>query len=147
MNSDEIIKQKITAIMIVEVMGRPKEHLVETLEKISSDINNEPGVEVIDKKINEPHLVKDQKDLYSTYAEIEVKVEQALHLPYLVFKYMPAHIDVVEPENIKMNAPMFTDMLSGLTGKLHKYDEVARVLQMEKQILTNKVKALEESKK
>jgi hypothetical protein len=143
MNSDEIIKQKITAIMIVEVMGRPKEHLIETLEKIASDINNEPGVEVVEKRINEPKLVKDQKDLFSTYAEIEVEVEQSLHLPYLTLKYMPAHIDVVEPENIKMNAAMLTDMLNGISGKLHKYDEVAKVLQMEKKILLNKIKELE----
>ena len=44
----------ISAVMIIEVMGTPPEHLNETLEIIIKKIDEEKGVSVITKKINEP---------------------------------------------------------------------------------------------
>ena len=87
MSSDEIIKQDITAIMILEVMGRPKEHLIETLEDLIKKVGEEKGVTIIEKKLHEPTEVKDQKDLFTTYAEVEVEVEQALQLAILMFTF------------------------------------------------------------
>lgn len=135
--------QKISAILIIEVMGRPKEHLVETLEGIIKNIDDEKGVSVVEKKIAEPKEVEKQKDLFVTHAEIEVEVNEALILSTLTFKYMPAHITVVEPENIKLPNHGYSDILSEVTRRLHKYDEVARVIQMEKAILEKKIKELE----
>lgn len=141
MSSSE--NQKITAILIIEVMGRPKEHLVEALEGIIKNIDAEKGVSVIEKKIAEPKEIEKKKDLFVTHTEIEVEVEDVLLLSTLTFKYMPAHITVVEPENIKLPNHGYSDILSEITRRLHKYDEVARVIQMEKGILEKKVKELE----
>lgn len=140
MSSDEIIQQKITAIMIIEVMGRPKEHLMETLEKITTDISNEKNVKINEKTINEPVPVKDKDDIFSSYAEIEVEVGEASTLSMLVFKYMPAHIEVLEPETLKMTAYQYADILSELVRRLHKYDELLRVLQMERNTYAHKLK-------
>lgn len=138
--------QKITAVMIIEVMGRPKEHLVETLEKMSADVGNEKNITLVDKKIAEPTLVKDQKDLYSSFAEVEVETTSAMDLFVLMFKYSPAHVEIIEPENVVLSNHNLTEALNEVTRRLHKYDEIARVIQMEKQILENKIKKLESEK-
>jgi hypothetical protein len=140
-----IENQKISAILIIEVMGRPKEHLVETLEGIIKNIDNEKGVSVIEKRIVEPNELEKQKDLFVTHAEIEIEVDDALILSTLTFKYMPAHITVVEPENIKLPNHGYSDILSEITRRLHKYDEIARVIQMEKGILERRIKELEDA--
>jgi len=145
--SSDIKEQKISAMMIIEAMGRPKEHLTETLEDISQKIAEEKDVKVVEKKIHEATEVKDKKDLFSTFMEIEVEVESALQLPMLMFKYMPAHIEVLEPENIKLTNGQFGDMLTQITRTLHKYDELARVIQMEKGILENQLRAVLEKQK
>jgi len=137
---------KITAMMIIEVMGRPKEHLVETLEKMSNDVGNEKNITLIEKKIAEPTLVKDQKDLYSSFIEIEVETTSTMDLFILIFKYSPAHIEIIEPESIVLTNHNLTEALNEVTRRLHKYDEIARVIQMEKQVLENKIKKLEENK-
>lgn len=132
--------KSIRAMLIIEVVGRPPEHLTATLNEIIGKISEEKGVKVIDKKIKEPTLMKDQKDLYTSFAEVEVEVEEILYLSILMFKYMPAHVEVIYPELIALTNNGWTDILSELTRRLHGYDEVARVLQMEKNILEQKLK-------
>lgn len=140
MNSDNIKDTKgIKAMLVLEIIGRPPEHVKETLEKIIGEIDKEQGCNVTNKKINEPVLMKDQKDLYTTFAEVEVEVEQILHLVVLMFKYMPAHIEVIEPEMIVLNNNGWNDILNELTRRLHGYDEVARILQLQNKEMEKKL--------
>src|SRR3989338_6668810 len=91
----------IKVIFILEIVGRPKEHLVKTLDGLIEAINKEKGIKVIEKKINEPIELKNNKDFYTTFAEVEVEVEEILQIAMLMFKYMPANIEIIEPEDRK----------------------------------------------
>ncbi len=143
MSSDKDLETKgIKAMLIIEVMGRPPEHLTETLNKLVDNIDKEKGVVVKEKKFSEPALVKDKKDLYTTFAEIEVEVEEILYLAILMFKYMPAHVEVVEPELIALTNHGWGDILSELTRRLHGYDEVAKVLQFQNSEMKKKLEEL-----
>src|SRR3989344_5353488 len=90
----------IKAILILEIIGKPKEHLVETLESLINKMDSEPGVKVIEKKIQEPVIMKDNKDFFTTFAEVEVEVSGVMDLVILMFQYMPAHIEIIYPELI-----------------------------------------------
>lgn len=129
--------------MIIEVLGRPPEHLMETLEDFAKKIGEEKGVKVVDKRIMEPNLVKDQKDLYTTFMEIEVETESPMHLAGLVFRYMPAHVEVISPENMVLNNSAFSEILSEVVRRLHRYDDIVRVLNMQYTTLQNKLKEYE----
>jgi len=139
MSSDEV---KVSAVMILDIIGRPPEHLVESLEKIIENMEKEKGVILKSKQIKEPTLMKDQKDFYTTFAEIEVEVDEILYLAILMFKYMPAHIEIISPELIALSNNGFNDILNELTRRLHGYDEIARIMQIEKQILLKKIQEL-----
>ena len=121
----------IKTIFILEIIGRPKEHLVQTLDKLIEAMDKEKGVKVIEKKINEPIEMKNNKDFYTTFAEVEMEVEEILQLAGLIFKYMPANIEIIEPELIALSNNGWSEILSELTRRLHGYDEIARVLQMQ----------------
>ena len=111
-------KPKIHAILLLEIIGRPAEHLTATLEQLIKEMGEEKGVSVIGKKI--------------------------IYLNILMFKYMPAHIEVVSPENISMQNNEWSDLLSELVRRLHAYDEVARVLGVEKDILEKRLREIME---
>jgi len=132
----------IGAMLIIEVIGKPPEHLTETLNKIIEKIGEENNVEVVSKKIKEPVLMKDQKDFYTSFAEVEIKVEEIVILAGLMFKYMPAHVEIISPELIALTNNGWTEILSELIRRLHGYDEVARILQVEKGVLEKKLKEL-----
>jgi len=136
--------KNVKAIMIIEVIGRPPEYLTETLKSMIKQIDEEKGVKIREEKIKEPVLMKDQKDFYISFAEIEVEVEEILSLAMLIFKYMPAHIEIISPEMITLINNDLNDILNELTRRLHGYDEVARIIQIEKNILEKKLKELTE---
>ena len=146
MSSDK----QINVRMILEVAGRPPEHLTNTLGEMIGKIDEEKGVSVENKKINEPVIMKDQKDFYTSFAEVEIRIEEISILSALVLKYMPAHVEIIEPELIAFTNNGWNDIFNEFLRRLHHYDEVARVIQTEKMVLENKLRSLmpkEEEKK
>ncbi len=141
------LKTEIKARIILEILGRPPEHLVESLEEIIKKIDEEKGVSVLSKKINTPVEIKEKKGFYSTFAEIEVEVEDILLIGTLLFNYMPAHIEIVSPEKINLENNDMNEVFNEIARRLHGYDEVARVLEFEKKILEKKLRDLIESQK
>ncbi|MEK6897154.1 MAG: hypothetical protein AABW93_01340 [Nanoarchaeota archaeon] len=144
---DDTGEKRIRAMLILDIIGRPPQHLVESLEKIIEEMGKEKGVVIKSKEIKEPTVMKDNKEFYTTFSEIEVEVEDILYLAVLMFKYMPAHIEVVSPETIPLSNNGWSDILSELVRRLHSYDEVARILQIEKQELIKKIQELTVEKK
>jgi len=137
----------IRAMLILDVIGRPQQYLVETLDRIIEDMGKENGVKIIGKNIKEPTVMKDNKKFYTTFSEIEVEVEDMLYLAVLMFKYMPAHVEVISPETISLSNNGWSEILSELTRRLHSYDEVARVMQIKNNELLKKIQELGGEKK
>lgn len=131
--------EKVNAFLVLDIIGRPKEFLVESLEKMIEEMKKEPGVKVKNSSVKDPVEMKENKDFFTTFAEIEVETDNIMYLAALMFKYMPAHIEVVSPENITLPNTGWSEILSELTRKLHSYDEVARVVQAEKAMILKKI--------
>lgn len=145
MNSTDETKG-IKALLIIDVIGKPPEHLTETLNNIIKKIDDEKGVNVIGKKLSEPTLMKDQKDFYTSFTEVEVEVQEIFDLVILMFKYMPAHIEILYPELIVLTNNGWNEVLNELTRRLHGYDEIARIVNVEKSILERKLREVLEDK-
>jgi hypothetical protein len=139
MSSDE---KKILATLILEIIGRPPEHLKETLTDLIKEMGKEKGVKVVASKINEPNELEKEPNFFTTFAEIDIEVNEMANLFLLTFKYMPAHIEVVSPERLTVDHTVISEILNELTRRLHAYDEVARVIQTEKMILETKLREL-----
>jgi len=125
---------------ILEVLGRPKEHLVDTLEEISKQIDSEKGVNVTSKIIHEPKEIENNPEMFSSFAEIEISINDLSLLINLVFKYMPSLIEIISPERISLSNTDFSDTLNEIARRLHRYDEVVRVMDAEKKILERQLK-------
>ncbi len=137
---------KIKSTIILEILGRPPEHLKKTLKDLIEKMGKEKGVNILNKKINEPVELEKKKGFYTSFAEIELETDTLMILNSIVFRYTPAHVEIMEPENITMKNEEVGELLSETIRRLHKYDEVARILQNEKKILETKLKKLEENK-
>lgn len=132
----------IKATLIFEVIGKPPEHLTETLKDIISKVDEEKGASVKNKKLNDPVLMKDSKEFYSCFAEVEVEVKEIINLAFIIFRYMPAHVEIASPESISLSNNGWNDILGEMVRRLHGYDEVTRIVQTEKTILEKKLKDL-----
>jgi len=135
-----LFEKKIHATLIVEAIGKPSEYLTEVLSEIIENIKKENGTKVKSSKVNEPVELKNKNGFYSNFAEIDVEVETMLHLVGLIFKYMPAHVELVSPQEASLSNSNWGDILSEITRRLHAYEEVVRVTQTEKMILEKKLR-------
>ena len=137
MNSDE--EPKIKVVINLEVVGKPPEHLVESLKRVMEEIDKEKGITILRKDIKEPRPMKDQEGFFTTFAEVELEVEDIRNFVIVMFKYMPAHLEIVSPEIIAISNNSWSDILNELIRRVHGYDEIARMLQHENSLLRKKL--------
>jgi hypothetical protein len=130
---------KIKAIFIIEMMGKPADYLVDTLKQFLDRFAGENSVKVINKKMNKAKPVE-KTDLFSTFAEVEFEIDQLENLLRLVFAYMPSHIEIITPESLRMTNSDVNYIANELARRLHEYDAVAKNLVFQNQILGEKLK-------
>jgi hypothetical protein len=139
--------KNIRAAIILEVVGKPPEHLKTTLEDLIKQIDEHEGVKVVEKRIHEPVTIKERDDFFTTFADVELEVDHIEKLVGIMFKFMPANVEIIYPEVVALTNSSWTEFLSELTRRLHGYDEVARILTVEKDVLEKKLKSLLEGKR
>ncbi|MEM0465793.1 MAG: hypothetical protein QXW97_03800 [Candidatus Pacearchaeota archaeon] len=148
-------KNNIQAIFTFEMLGKPSNFVKESLEEYIDNLKNIVGVKIISKKIHEPKEIdvekvlknsneikkEDSKELYSCFSEVEIEVENISLLFNIVFRLLPSHVEIISPQEIRFKNFDIADVLNELAIKLHRYDEVAKVLTLEKQHLEKELQA------
>jgi hypothetical protein len=129
--------QKIRAVLIFEILGRPPEHIKQALDDFVSQLDKQKGISLESKTIHEPKLIeeKDSKDLYTTFAEVEVLLDNINSLFLIVLNMLPSSIEIIQPEELSLSNHDLSLTLNELTVRLHRYDEVAKTLTMERENL------------
>lgn len=138
--------QKIHARLILEILGRPADHVTSTLQAIVGKLKQEKGVTFIDAKLHEPHAVKDSKDMFTTFAEIETYFDSLPVFFGIIFAYMPSNIEIISPSNFKIPNEEITSLGNTLIGRLHLYESVTKKLVADRDTLINRLKAIETAK-
>jgi len=145
---------EIKATIIIEMMGRPADHLKGVMDQYLKKLDGEKGISLTKKKIHEPKIVEEKdadgnlvkfekgKELYSTFAEVELNAETIFDLVKLVFVYMPSNIEIISPQEFRM--PNFDLMLilNEIAKKMHEYDAIAKNAIMQNQIFANKLREM-----
>ncbi len=111
------------------------------MEEVVNSIGSSPGVELIEKKIHEP---KEMDKLFTTFAEVEVAIKDLKILSDIIFAYMPSHIEILAPSELKMPLNDANQFVNLLAAKLHGYDALAKRVKMENSILKKKLVELGE---
>lgn len=113
----------IKARVIVEVVGKPKEHVEKTMKGFIEKIKSDPRMEILNEEIAP---VKEEEEFFGTFAELEMKFKDMFILGNFCFDYMPSSIEVIEPEEFKISNRDIAAVFNDLQGKLHKVDMIAK---------------------
>ncbi len=122
--------------MIVEMAGRPAEHLTEAIEKHVGVLHNVEDVVVHSIKVSEPREIPTEEgkeiakgdEMFSAFAECDIETESFARISETMFDFMPSSVEVIEPASVKLEMGEATDLLNNISGRLHRYDEIAKVL-------------------
>lgn len=142
------IKEKIQngwvqAIIIIEILGRPADYVKESIEKAVETIGREKGVEIVKKEIHPAKEIEGQKDVFSTFAEIELLTENYKRLVEIVFTYFPVSIEIIEPQELRWKREDASLFLNDLISRIHKYDTIAKTIILQNAALKNQLKELQ----
>ena len=121
------IKEKINegyihSNIILEVLGKPKEHIVKSLELFLKKIEDNKEFEVVKKSVSEPKEVEKEKGFYSTFAELEMLFKDLPSLVGFCFDYMPSSVEIIAPDSLRFDKKSVSDMMNDLQAKLHDVD-------------------------
>jgi hypothetical protein len=129
--SEKLEKGYLHVQSIIEIVGKPKEFIVEQLNKHLEQIKDNKKLEVEEIDIEEPAEVEDQPGLFSTFADVIFWAEDSKDLIAFCFDYMPSSIEIIDPEQKIMKMADLTDLLNDLQGRLHHVDMLAKNLHQE----------------
>ena len=131
--------ENIKLSIILEILGRPPENVTSAMNNLIEQLSKEKGVILKSKKVNDPVPVKDSKDLYTTFSEIDLEVESIDILFFIAFKYMPSNFEITYPENLKVKNEELTQAINQLVQRLHSYDALAKNVVAERDFLAKRL--------
>jgi len=118
--------EELQARMIIEVMGRPVEHIVSALQGMIEKVTAEKGVKVTKTAIREPIAVKEGNGLFTSFAEIEATFDSLFTYFRVLFTYMPSNCEIIQPENIRIRNDEMNEFSNAILARLHDYDALAK---------------------
>ena len=131
--------EKLQVQLILEILGRPKEHLKTALETLINKIDSEKGVKIIDKTIHEPVPVKDTQDLFTSFAELTAELDSIGNYFGILFAYMPSNIELINPERIELDNAELNALANQLVRRLHNYDAITKKMIADREVLLRKL--------
>ncbi|MEK6873709.1 MAG: hypothetical protein AABW91_02595 [Nanoarchaeota archaeon] len=148
--------QNIKAAFIIEMLGRPADHVKLTMEQLVDRFGNEKGTKIVQKTIHDPveYNLEEENDkernnkisvkqkLFTTFAEIEAEFESVEPLLMAAFNYMPSNIEIISPENFILKNHDISGILTGIVVRLHRYDEVTKKLVVDREMLENQLRSV-----
>ncbi len=134
--------ESIKAKFILEIIGRPAEHITEALNELIVRIGQEKGIIILFKEIHKPKQVEKADNLWTSFADLEMEFVSTQHFFNAIMTYMPAHVEIFSPEKFQFNTFELNELANFIVGKLHNYDALAKKLMGEREILINKLEYL-----
>jgi len=80
--------------------------------------------------------------LFSTFAEVEVEVDGLNLLLLIAFNMLPSCIQILEPAEFRLKNFELTNLLSEIVVRMHKYDEIAKAILIERDGLVKELEKL-----
>ncbi len=136
----------IKSLLTFEILGKPPEHIIKSLEEMIKKLGEQEGVTILNNKIREPKEVEENNQktgVFTTFAEVEIEVKDINLLLLIVLNMFPAHVEILSPSEFNFKNFELSSILTDVTVKMHRYDEIAKGVLIERQNILGKLKEAE----
>ena len=142
-NKQRIQEGELLLRVILEVAGTPKDHVEKAISLLVDKLEDKDYVsELASEEILEAKEHPEHKNLFTALAELELWIKRPTTIVDLAFDFMPASIEVLEPEKPKIDNKIFSTLLNELMAKLHKSDMTVKNVSANKQLLERNINIL-----
>jgi len=126
-------EQEITARIILEVVGAPKEHVEESLNGAIKKLEKEDKIKLLTAKTFESEELENK--FWSTFAEVEFKAPTMQEVLDVCFDYTPSTLEILEPAGIDMDTADLASLFNDLLAKTHQFIAVIKNYEAENALL------------
>lgn len=132
--------EKIQANIVIEMMGKPADHVKASLNALVTQLGGEKGVKIKEKSLHDPLPVEKTNDLFTAFAEVMLEVESWENYFGIVFAYMPSHSEIIHPEKVVLSNHELNDIGNKIVSRLHEYDAVTKRVLMDQERLLQQLR-------
>src|SRR3989338_1937211 len=122
---------------IIEVLGKPKEHVENSIKGYVDKIKTDSNIKLISSEYSAP---KEVNNLWTMFVEIEFLIKNIDLLISFCFDYMPSTVELISPTSFRIDGSAFSGLLSDLQGRLHDIDMRVKILRKENEFIKNNFK-------
>ena len=124
---------------IIEVLGKPKEHVEDALKQYIEHIKEDSELVVLNEDYSE---AKEQGNLWSKFVELDLVIKGTKKLISFCFEYMPSSLEILKPEHLIMSNTELSNFLNDLQARLHNVDMVVKQQKSENDFLRQNMHAI-----
>lgn len=121
---------------IFEMIGKPKEYLVEQMNEYINKIKQRSGVKISSYEIENPEE-DEEKGFFSVYCESEILLKDLQSFSSFCLETLPSHIEILEPAKIQIDSLTLSTFFNELIIKLHGWDKTVRTVNEQNKVLYN----------
>lgn len=129
---------QIKAKVIIEVVGSPEGHVNDVINALVDKIKTKKEMKIIKEDIFKAKKMEKQP-LWSTFAEAEIEFKDINTILGFCFDFMPSSVEILNPEELKINTSELTNLINDLTARLHQYDMILKNIHAENVLLKRKM--------
>ena len=104
--------------MTFEIVGKPAKHVEDSMQQYVTNIKQDSRIVVLQEERDEP--VEHEDGMFSTFAELEMLVKNLETFTWLCINFSPASVEVIEPDELDIEAREITNWLNDLLSKVHE---------------------------
>lgn len=117
-------KNWIRSLITFELVGKPREHIEQTMHSYIENIKNDDRIRAINEEFADAIELED--GLFSTFVEFEALVEDMETFTWICINFMPASIEILEPEVLTLSNRVMQEWFNDLLAKLHETSNILR---------------------
>lgn len=125
-----------------ELVGNPKEYVETAIRGYINNIKNDAEITVLSEDFGEAEEVPDSKGLWSTFVDTEMLIKKLDKLNWLCVNFMPANIEIIAPEELKVKDKDLTLWLNDWIAKLHEISTTVRQSNLKEEAIVKTMNAL-----
>lgn len=125
-------KTHIRCKIIIEVLGKPREHVEKAIRDYVEKIKLDSGFIVMGADFAE---AQEKDELWATFVELDMIVKGIPKLISFCFDYMPSSVEISKPEEFIMKKSTVEDLLNDLQARLHQVDMIVKKQKNENEFL------------
>lgn len=127
--------------IIIEILGKPASHLEEVMKAVVEKLRTEKDVEVLSSEIAPATNAEEEgaEEVFTIFAEIELLAKGMAKITDIVFDYMPASVEIVNPPAINFKLEDANTLLNDVASRLHQYDALSKQFKLERDYFAGKL--------